>query len=197
MRYYPSVPPGHYRPMRALPARRLFGSWRLSAAIALAVWALLPYQCSSEYNPVTGEQQHITLTPQQEIALGVQSAPQMAQQFGGLHPDATAQALVKRVGREVVAGSDAGKTEWQFDFPLLADPRTVNAFALPGGQTFITAALLSRLETDGQLAGVLGDEVGHVVARHSAQRIAKQQLTEGITGAMLVGSGSIGGARLS
>ena len=56
---------------------------------------------------------------------------------------------------------------------LLADPRTVNAFALPGGQIFITDALLRRLETEGQLAGVLGHEIGHVVARHSAQRMAK------------------------
>jgi beta-barrel assembly-enhancing protease len=79
----------------------------------------------------------------------------------------------------------------------LADPRTVNAFALPGGQIFITMALLSRLETEGQLAGVLGHEVGHVIARHSAERIAKDNLTQGLTGAFAVGSGSMSGAQVA
>lgn len=146
---------------------------------------------------MTGEEQHLSLAPQQEIALGLQAMPQMMQQYGGEHPDQQAQALVDRVGQRVVAKSDAATTDWQFDFHLLADPRTVNAFALPGGQIFITAALLSQLESEGQLAGVLGHEVGHVVARHSAQRMAKQQLTQGITGAVLVAAGGGGEAQLA
>ena len=109
-----------------------------------------------------------------------------------VHPDQEAQALVDRVGQRLVQSSKAGQTDWQFDFHLLADPRTVNAFALPGGQIFVTAALFNRFETEGQLAGVLGHEIGHVVARHSAQRIAKQQLTQGLTGAVLVASGGGG-----
>jgi predicted Zn-dependent protease len=68
---------------------------------------------------------------------------------------------------------------------------------LPGGQVFITAALLSELKTEGQLAGVLGHEIGHVVARHSAQRMAKQQLTQGITGAVVVAAGGGGEAQLA
>jgi predicted Zn-dependent protease len=59
---------------------------------------------------------------------------------------------------------------------------------LPGGQVFITSALYDELETEGQLAGVLAHEIGHVVARHSAQQIAKAQLTEGLTGAVVVAS---------
>jgi predicted Zn-dependent protease len=155
--------------------------------------ALVSYQCSSQYNPVTGEEQHIAMAPKQEIALGLQAAPQMMEQHGGLHPDPKARALVDRVGNRVVDRSRASETEWEYDFHLLADPQTVNAFALPGGQIFITDALLRRLETEGQLAGVLGHEVGHVVARHSAQRMAKDQLTQGITGAVLVASGGGGG----
>jgi len=91
-----------------------------------------------------------------------------------------------------VKSSEAGKTSWKFDFHLLADPRTVNAFALPGGQVFITAALFNRFDSEGELAGVLGHEIGHVVARHSAQRMAKQQLTQGLTGAVLVAAGGGG-----
>ncbi len=69
---------------------------------------------------------------------------------------------------------------------LLADDHTVNAFALPGGQVFITEGLLKLLHTDGELACVLGHEIGHVVGRHSAQQLAKQQLTQGLTGAAVI-----------
>ena len=62
----------------------------------------------------------------------------------------------------------------------------MNAFALPGGPIFITEALVGRLETEGQLAGVLAHEVGHVIGRHSAERIAKEQLTQGLTGALIL-----------
>jgi predicted Zn-dependent protease len=68
----------------------------------------------------------------------------------------------------------------------LADTETVNAFALPGGQVFITRALVDRMGTEGQLAGVLAHEIVHVLARHSAEQIAQIQLTEGITGAVVV-----------
>jgi predicted Zn-dependent protease len=90
------------------------------------------------------------------------------------------------VGKKLVTNSAASQTNYPFEFHLLADDQTVNAFALPGGPVFITAALFKRLETEGQLAGVLGHEIGHVVARHSAQRIAKQELTQGLTGALVM-----------
>ena len=171
---------------------------RLWIGLAIVGFALLSYQCSTAYNPVTGEEQHIAMAPQQEIALGLQALPEMLAQYGGEHPDRQAQAVVDEVGERIVAQSDAAQTDWEFDFHLLADPQTINAFALPGGQVFITAALLSKLKTEGQLAGVLGHEIGHVVARHSAQRMAKQQLTQGITGAVLVAAGGGGSeARLA
>lgn len=185
-------------PGRAAPQRGSFGGSRLWVGLVIVAFSFLSYQCSTTYNPVTGEEQHLALAPQQEIALGLQAMPQMMQQFGGEHPDQQAGALIDRVGQRIVAQSDAAQTEWQFDFHLLADPQTINAFALPGGQIFITAALLSQLETEGQLAGVLGHEIGHVVARHSAQRMAKEQLTQGITGAVLVAAGGGGNeARLA
>ena len=180
-----------------LPRRGSFLGPRVWMALALVGFAFISYQCSTEYNPVTGEEQHLSLAPQQEIALGLQAMPEMIQQYGGELQNPEAQALVDRVGKRVVAQSDAGKTDWQYDFHLLADPRTINAFALPGGQVFITAALLQKLQTEGQLAGVLGHEVGHVVARHSAQRMAKEQLTQGITGAVLVASGSGNDAQMA
>jgi predicted Zn-dependent protease len=110
----------------------------------------------------------------------------MLAQFGGLTPDPEAQALVDRVGGGIVGGSAAASTPYRFEFHLLADPQTINAFALPGGQVFITEALASRLETEGQLAGVLAHEIGHVVARHGAEHLAKAQLTQGLAGAAVI-----------
>ncbi|MEZ4650810.1 MAG: M48 family metallopeptidase [Candidatus Eisenbacteria bacterium] len=164
------------------------GKVRLLIGLAVAIFSFISYAASKEYNPVTGEDQHIGIAKHQEIALGQQSAPQMIQEFGGLDPDPQLQAVVDRVGQRVVRRSRASGTEWEFDFHLLADPQTVNAFALPGGQIFITGALFDRLETEGQLAAVLGHEIGHVVARHSTQRIAKENLRNGITLAVILGT---------
>ena len=76
------------------------------------------------------------------------------------------------VGKRLVQSSVARETPYKYDFHLLADERTINAFALPGGQIFITYALFSKLN-EAQLAGVLGHEIGHVIGRHSAERIAE------------------------
>ena len=169
-------------------SRRRGGKTRLVVAAVMAAVALISYFASSEYNPVTGEKQHISLTPDQEIALGLQATPQMIEEYGGLNREDELQQGVDAVGMNLVGKSDASETPWEFEFHLLDDDQTVNAFALPGGQVFITDALLNRLETEGQLAGVLGHEIGHVVARHGAQHIAKSQLTNGLIGAVAVAS---------
>ncbi len=160
---------------------------RLLAALVVAAIALFTYFGSSVFNPITEEKQHVAgITPEQEVALGLQAAPEMAQQFGGLDPDPESQARVDRIGQRLVSRSAAGKTPYRHDFHVLDDAETINAFALPGGQVFITEGLLRRLKTDGQIAGVLGHEIGHVVARHGAEHIAKQQLTQGLTGAAVL-----------
>ncbi|MCB0731508.1 MAG: M48 family metalloprotease [Ignavibacteriae bacterium] len=167
---------------------RSFGKSRLIIALIFIGFSLISYLSSKEYNPVTGEEQYISLTPKQEIALGLQAAPKMIQQYGGLYPDQKYQDMVDRVGNLLVKNSKASETVYQFDFHLLNDRQTINAFALPGGQVFITAALFGKLETEAQLAGVLGHEIGHVVARHSAQQMAKSNLTNGILNGVLVAS---------
>ncbi|CAN5896978.1 M48 family metallopeptidase [soil metagenome] len=159
---------------------------RFLIGILIAAFSLVTYWCSTEYNDITGQNQRVSMTPRQEIALGLQAAPQMAAQYGGLHPDQAATAKVKEVGQRLVQRTKAQATPYQFDFHLLADDQTINAFALPGGPIFITGGLLRQLQTEGQLAGVLGHEIGHVVARHSAQQLAKARLTQGLTGAAAV-----------
>jgi predicted Zn-dependent protease len=172
-------------PLSSHPRGRGLGV-RVLLGLVMASFSVCSYFRSSVYNPITGEKQHLNITAEQEVALGLEAAPSMARQHGGLHPDAKAQGTVKSVGKRLLERSVASQTKYPFDFHLLADPRTVNAFALPGGQVLITAALYNRLETEGQLAGVLGHEIGHVVARHSAQHIAKQQLAQGLTGALVL-----------
>lgn len=166
--------------------RTVGGGLTLLIALFMAGAAVFNYMTSTQVNPTTGEKQHISINENQEIALGLQAAPQMVQQYGGESQDAEATARVQRVGNAVVQHSDAGKTHYKFQFHLLADQQTINAFALPGGQVFITEALLRRLKTEGQLAGVLGHECGHVVGRHGAEQMAKQQLTQGLTGAAVL-----------
>ena len=170
------------------------GSWKIRIVIGLAIAAFtyFKYASSKEVNKYTGREQAMALDPQEEIAMGIQSAPQMAQQHGGLYPDQRAQNLVDLVGQKLVDNSMARESEYQYDFHLLADPNTINAFALPGGQIFITYALFSQLQSEDQLAGVLGHEIGHVLGRHSSERIAEAGLWQGLAQAGSVG-GDMGG----
>ncbi len=171
--------------------------------MGIAAFSLISYYSVSESNPITGESQRVAISPDEEIALGLQAAPQMAAQHGGLSTDRAAAQHVDRIGNELVkavnerVGKKGGENPFQFDFHLLAEPTTVNAFALPGGQVFITAALYEKLETKGQLAGVLGHEVGHVLMRHGAQRLAQQKLTQGLVGAAGVAGGSQESAQMA
>jgi predicted Zn-dependent protease len=169
---------------------------RAIIAAVVALFGILSYCTGTSENPITGEKQRVRMTPEQEVALGRQLAPQMAAQFGGLSAT-EARSRVSRVGARIVAQSAASRSAYKYDFHLLADRRTVNAFALPGGQIFVTEALLRLLDTDDELAGVIGHEVGHVLARHSAEHLAKQQLTQSIVGAVAIGSGSYDTAQLA
>jgi predicted Zn-dependent protease len=172
---------------RAYPSQnRSGGCLRLGIALAVAGFAIISFLGSKVYNPVTGQDQYITITEEQEIALGIQAAPEMAAQFGGLEPDQDYQDVIDYVGEYLVENSMAGSTNYPFDFHVLADRQTVNAFALPGGQIFITRALVDEFETEGHVAGVLAHEITHVIARHGAERIAESQLAEGLTGALVL-----------
>ncbi|MEO1012180.1 MAG: M48 family metalloprotease [Bacteroidota bacterium] len=175
------------------------GSWKIRIFIGLAIVAFAFIQrCNNkEENPYTGRVQTIDMTAEQEIAIGLQSAPEMAQQHGGLYPDERLQSFVDGVGNKLVNNSIARDTPYKYDFHLLADDRTINAFALPGGQIFITYALFSQLN-EAQLAGVLGHEIGHVIGRHSAERIAESSFWRTVSMGASVGAdagglvGSIG-----
>lgn len=168
---------------------------RLIIGLVIAGFSLFSFFASREYNPITDEEQYVSITRQQEIALGVESAPSLIQQFGGLYPDEEIQQRIDDIGFQLVNNSIARDTVWQFNFHVLDDEETINAFALPGGQVFITIALLSRFQSDDETAGVLAHEIVHVLARHGAQRIAKSDLTNGLIGAVGVASGEASAAQ--
>jgi len=166
--------------------RSRFSLGRLLIALVIAGISLVTYFAASEFNPITGETQQVALSPPEEIAMGLQAAPEMAQMYGGLHLDKQLQYYLDEVCSRLVNNSEASQTDWPFECHLLADRETINAFALPGGQLFITMALFERLETEGQLAGVMAHEIGHVVARHAAEQLAEQQLAQGLSGAAVI-----------
>ena len=189
------------------PQRNMSGALliRLLLAGGLALFALISYWSMGQENPITGEKQRVAITEEQEIRMGLAAVNEMSAQHGGPHPNLRAQRHVDEVGYQLLAALESwinsnGRVNPYhdaFEFTLLRDDRTVNAFALPGGQVFITAALYEQLETEGQLAGVLGHEIGHVISRHGAQRMAKQRLTQGLAGAAGVAGGDINSARMA
>lgn len=161
---------------------------RLLIGIVIVGFALVKRCGSKETNPYTGRIQTINISSDQEIAIGLQSAPQITQQYGGLHPNDQYQTLVDNIGNQLIKKSIANETPYKYEFHLLADSKAINAFALPGGQIFITYALFSKLENEDQLAGVLGHEIGHVLGRHSAERIAESEFWQTITTGASVGA---------
>lgn len=176
---------------------------RLLIMLGFIAFALITYYSNpGDVNQITGQKERVAMADEeQEMALGQQAAPEMVAQHGGESRSPDGRALVNKVGQQLLAGLEVWMAEkeqetgvelrnpYKFRFTLLADPQTVNAFALPGGQVFITEALFQRLETVGQLAGVLGHEIGHVVERHGNERMAKQKLFSTIA----MGAGAAGG----
>ena len=135
-----------------------------------------PSSCSSRCprcatNPATGKRQLMLVTEAQEIEMGRQADKEVEASFG-LYPDPKVQAYVARLGASLVAGSERPNLPWTF---RVVDDPTVNAFALPGGFIYVTRGLMTHLNSEAELVSVLGHEIGHVTARHSASMISKQQ----------------------
>jgi predicted Zn-dependent protease len=177
-------------------ARRGPGGIRLLIGLGIVLFGVISYYMKTQTNPVTGEKQRVSMSVDQEMKLGIEAAPQMAQQMGGaVDPRRDPRAeRVAAMGAKLVQQSEAGRSPYagNFNFFLLADSQTVNAFALPGGQIFITVALYERLENEAQLAGVLGHEIGHVINRHAAEHMAKGQLGQMIVTGVAVGASDQG-----
>lgn len=125
-------------------------------------------------NPATGRRELSLVSEGQEIAMGQEADPQIVAQMG-LYPDSSVQRYVRGIGLALAARSERPELPWTFR--VLDDP-TVNAFALPGGFVYVTRGILTHLNSEAQLAGVLGHEIAHVTARHSASRMSRSQLAQ-------------------
>jgi predicted Zn-dependent protease len=163
-------------------------------SLLLALAFLFTPACVTERNPVTGKRQMLGFSWSQEQQIGKDADAEIVQQYG-LYDDPELQAYVTRVGQKVLAESElrdpqaaAQYRETPFTFRVL-NSTVVNAFAVPGGYVYVTRGLLTHLDNEAQLAVVLGHEVGHVAARHSARQAAKAQLGQlGLMAGAILGS---------
>jgi len=120
-------------------------------------------------NPATGKSDFVLMTEQDEIELGREAHDQIVKHFGGAYSDVALQDYVRRVGAHLAAKGD--RVNLVYRFTVLDSPE-VNAFALPGGYIYITRGLLAYLNSEAEMAAVLGHEIGHVTARHSVRQIS-------------------------
>ena len=139
----------------------------------ILVLLLLGTACT--VNPVTGRSQLDLMGEAQELEMGRQLYPRYTQSSLGEIPDEGLQAYVDGVGQRLAAVSHRPAIPWTYN--AVNDP-DVNAYALPGGKVSITRGLLSRMESEDELAAVLGHETGHVTARHAAQHYTRALLTQ-------------------
>jgi len=139
----------------------------------LLITLVLVAACST--NPATGKRQFNIVSESQELAIGQQSHREIIEQFGVYDEKPELNRLVERIGRNLASKSERPNLPWTF---TVLDSPMVNAMALPGGYIYITRGMLERINSEDELAGVIGHEVAHVTARHSAQQISKQQLAQ-------------------
>ena len=135
-----------------------------------------PATVSSDFTPF--------MSPEDEIRIGAQEHKKILAQFGGAYQDKKIHAYVNGLGQRLAAKSELPKLKWTF---TVLDSDIINAFALPGGFVYISRVLLALADTEDQLAGVLGHEIGHVTARHAANRYSAAVGTNvGLTGAAIL-----------
>ena len=122
-------------------------------------------------NPVTGQDQFMLYTEQQDITIGREYAPEVEKQMGGRIPKESLQNYVDSVGQGIARRSH--RPDWEYHFIAVED-KTINAIALPGGYVFITKGMLGKLKTEAQLAAILAHEITHIVARDSSAVMSRE-----------------------
>ena len=151
--------------------------------VLLGLATLLLSACAT--NPVTGSSQ-LAMSEGWELSQGAKYHQQILQQYQ-VYDDPALQQYVNEIGQRLAAKSH--RPDLKFTFTLLDSPQ-VNAFALPGGYVYVTRGIMSYMNSEAHLAGVIGHEIGHVTARHGAQRAMQQQLAGVATAAVAIGTGS-------
>jgi predicted Zn-dependent protease len=114
-------------------------------------------------NPVTGKNEIVTMSEEQEIQMGKEADPQIIAQFG-LYDNKEMQQYIDRIGQQMVQVSHRKNIKYQFK---VIDAEFINAFAVPGGYVYFTRGIMAHFNNEAEFAGVLGHEIGHITARHS------------------------------
>lgn len=129
-------------------------------------------------NPVTGRKSLVLLPQGEEVALGAQSFQEVRQKEK-VSNDPGYNARVTRVGQRIAqaVGNELPDAKWEF---VVFDSKELNAFALPGGKVGVYSGLLQLAESDAELATVMGHEIGHVIARHGAERMSEAAIISGL-----------------
>lgn len=163
------------------------GAWRRWWGAALLLAALAPL-AACETNPATGGSSFTAfMSPQEEIKVGRDEHPKILKEFGGEYPDPKVRAYVNEVGQRLARNSELAQLPFTF---TVVNSDIVNAFALPGGYVYVTRGLLALVSSEAELAGVLGHEIGHITARHTAQRYSATVASNVATGVLGVLFGS-------
>ncbi len=131
--------------------------------------------CSCVRNPATGKLQLDFLSESQEIEVGKQAKQEAEQTYGVYKGKPELSSYVESTGKQLAAKSERPGLPWSYE---IVDDASVNAFALPGGPIFITRGILAHLNSEAEMAAVLGHETGHVAARHSANQMSKAQIAQ-------------------
>ena len=143
-------------------------------AICILLWPVLLWIASCALNPVTGQRELMLLSESDEMRLGQTTDGEIVKSYG-MYDNATLGAYIGDLGQRIAKVSHRPHLSFQFK---VLDSAVVNAFAVPGGYVYLSRGILSYLNSEAELAGVIGHEIGHVAARHSAQQVSKAQLTQ-------------------
>ncbi len=157
---------------RSTLRRRPDWAYGLRPALGAAALVGLLVGCAQTVNPATGARQLTSVSPAEEQRIGDQQHPQILKKFGGVYDDPELSGYIAEVGGRLSANSELPQLRWTFS---VLDNPTVNAFAVPGGYVYITRGMLAVANDEAEVAAVLGHEIGHVTARHSAQRVTQAQ----------------------
>jgi len=133
----------------------------------------------------------VFMSAEQEKKIGAQEHPKILQQYGGVYHERDLDAYVATIGGRIAANSNDPKMGYTV---TLLNSSVINAFALPGGYVYITRGILSLANSEAELAGVLGHEIGHVTAHHTAKRYDRAMATNilGALAGILTGSSAVG-----
>src|SRR2546430_4329575 len=137
---------------------------------ALVAAGLLFAGCAR--NPATGKNELMLVSESQEIQMGQQADSQVIASIG-LYPDQALQSYIMDLGKKLAATSERPNLPWTF---RVVDDPSVNAFAIPGGFVYVTRGILAHMTNEAELATVVGHEIGHVTARHTAHQISREQV---------------------